>query len=103
MKILGRPRTWFLVAAVWAALIDLLVVVHHRGGSTAFWAVWLAIPLLVTVAACAWLRPVVGWAATVIYLLIAVLSGGLGIYLGLGMLAMVLGTLLIGAEPMPGE
>lgn len=102
MKILGRPRTWFTLAAVWAAIVDILVIAHHHSGSALFWGAWLAIPVLVTLVALLMQRVLIAWVAVVVYLLIAVLSFPAGLYLGPGMLAVVLGSLLIGAAP-PGE
>lgn len=103
MKILGRPRTWFTVAAVWAALIDLLTLVHLDSSNPLATGLWLAVPVVAALVSLVTLNRIVGVVSTIAYGAISVLAiMSVGIFLGPGLLAMVIGSLLVGVQP-PGE
>lgn len=99
MKILGRPRTWYAVAAVWAVIVDVMVLVHGATDAYVLAGGMLALPVVMAVVAAVMLRPAPGWVGVAVYVIIAVLTFPVGVFLGPGILAMVLGTFLIGAEP----
>lgn len=103
MKILGRSRTWFTVAAVWAAIIAVLTLSHLESSNPAATGALLAIPCVGALAALVTQRRWVAILGTVAYGLIALLAIlSIGIFFGPGLLAMVIGSALVGVEP-PGE
>ena len=100
MKILGRPRTWFSIAAAWAALLDVLVLLHVDSANKVATGLLLAIPCVGALAALVTVRRWVAVVGAVAYGLLAVLAIlSVGLFLGPGLLAMGIGTLLAGVAP----